>query len=563
MKAVYGNGVRGAVARAIDGAVDLVFPGWAVRRREARIRSAVMLEYDAAARKRTRRAPAAIVSADDDLLDDLETMRANARSMVRDDANAAALVQVLTENVVGTGITPQAMVRPEDTGMTDSQADEWNRACEALFLRWAQDEADATEHSTFFALQAQAFGELLRDGEHLSHRLTVTGGAPRELLSACEFIDVDRLQSPRGVKGDVRAGVEVGRRMQALAYWLTPRHPAERLTRYDDERLKKNEPERWRRFEGGLPAILHAFRRTRAGQRRGVPMFSASFGLVEALNDMLETEVVASRAASKICLLVKQAVTPAIAAASPGLQREPEGEWHEQLESGTIKYLNEGEDAQPFVPQRPGNTWEAFMVRVLRTICASFGLPYELVARDFARMNYSSARVALLEARRGFELWQQLLVDQFCAPWWRIVITEGVLRGILPAPRGWLQDPRPFLRAVWVPPSWGYVDPTKEIEASRAAVEANLSTPQQEAQRNGMDAETILEARARFLRKAREVEERYELPEGALTGAKPAAPAAPAAPPPGGEAGDGEQPQADQAEDAKDNGTAPDEDPNQ
>jgi hypothetical protein len=62
------------------------------------------------------------------------------------------------------------------------------------------------------------------------------------------------------------------------------------------------------------------------------------------------------------------------------------------------------------------------------------------------------------------------------------------------------------------------------------AVEANLSTPYDEAARAGLDAEQILEARSKFFVRAREIEERDGHEPGTLTRVgKPApAPAAPA-----------------------------------
>jgi len=71
------------------------------------------------------------------------------------------------------------------------------------------------------------------------------------------------------------------------------------------------------------------------------------------------------------------------------------------------------------------------------------------------------------------------------------------------------------------------VDPKTDVEASVAAVAANLSDPYEEAAKQGRDAEQTLEARARFLVKAKEIEERDGLEAGVLTRA-PNAPSPPA-----------------------------------
>ncbi len=501
------QGVGGFVARAFDSMLSPFAPRLVLGRQRAR---AEMLAYDMAQKKRTRRTQRA-GSADSDLLTDLPQMRTNSRAMVRDDSAASALVRVLEDNIVGTGMRPQMIVDRVAAGLSDAEANAWNETVEKWFESIA-GEIDATEADSFWEMQRQALRTMVVDGEFLLKRVFASDGS-RRTSTAWEMIDADRLVDPhQGSTVDIRSGVEVGERQQAVAYWITPRHPDEMRVRWASPRLAKNQAERYAKVgPNGRPIVLHGFRRDRAGQTRGVPFLASSFGLVESMNDMLDAELTAARAAAKFCVFVRQTVEP-----GHGLQNE-DGAWIEKLESGTIRYLNKGEQIESFSPNRPGNNFDPFVVRVLRSICAANGLPYEMVARDFGGMNYSNARVALIEARRGFEVLQQLLAEKFCQPIFASMVYDGVLSGELPAPRGFRQRPDLFLRALWQPPGWGWVDPVKEIEASRLAIENSLSTPQAEASRQGGDAEANLEQRARHLRKAREIEARYELPEGSLT----------------------------------------------
>jgi len=518
-------GAAGFVARLVDHAVDVLAPQRAVKRRRARAESAALLNFDAAQRKRTRISRTSD-SADQDLLGsgslagDLGEMREQARALVRDDSHGAALIEVLEDNVVGTGLRPQSTTRPERTGMTDKQTEQWAADCEGVFGDWADSAdagSDASEHSTFWDLQRQTLRGWLVEGEAFAHRVNVPPDKifGRELATAIEMIDPDRVETP-AQKADrnrnIRGGVEIGPRGQARQYWITPRHPRE----YRFKRPGQNDPRPVSRFKDRVPNIVHVFRRLRAGQTRGIPKMAASFGLFEHMNDFLDSEVTAARAASKISMWIRQTIDPStdFSLSTPTSATDVR---HESLQSGTIRYLNDGEEMQAFNPNRPGAQFDPFVVRVLRSICASFGLPYEMAVKDFGGMNYSNARVALLESRRGFECAQVMLASQFCRPWWRVAIMEAVARGIIPAPNGFLENPGPFLRTVWVPPSWGWVDPIKEVESSRLAVENNLSTPQIEAARNGIDVQTVLEQKARFLKLAAATEERFELEPGALT----------------------------------------------
>jgi lambda family phage portal protein len=505
------RGVGGAVARAVDAVLSPFAPRTVLQRQHAR---AQLLNYDMAQRKRTRRVQRA-GSADTDLLQDLPELRKNSRAMTRDDGAASALVQVLEDNVVGTGLRPQMMVDRERTGLSDSEADRWNREVEQVFDDAAREHLDATEHDSFWSMQALALRTIVTDGECLLHRIYIED-KQRTIGTAYEIVDVDRLVDPPNAGGrDIRSGIEIGDRLQALAYWITPRHPGENLGRWPTDRLRLNKPERWVRHAGGQMSILHVFKRKRPGLTRGVPLLAPCFGLVEAMNDMLETELNAARAAAKFCAFIKQTLDPANL--PNNLEQDQDAQWHERLESATIRYLNPGEEVQAFNPNRPGNNFDPFVVRVLRSICAATNLPYELVLKDFGGMTYSSARVALLEARRGFEVLQQMLVEKLCAPVFRSVVIDAVIHGKLRMPRGFLDNPEPFVHAYWQPPAWGWVDPVKEIEASRLAIESNLSTPQAEAARQGGNAEANAEMKARYLKHCYALEKRYGLDKGELT----------------------------------------------
>jgi capsid protein len=142
-------------------------------------------------------------------------------------------------------------------------------------------------------------------------------------------------------------------------------------------------------------------------------------------------------------------------------------------------------------------------------------------------MNLSSARAMLRECRRGFDKMRKRLVRMFCRPWYGNVIRAAVGAGRLRPPAQWLDRTAAFLSHRWVPPTYGMVDPKTDVEASVAAVAANLSDPYEEAAKQGRDAEQTLEARARFLVKAKEIEERDGLEAGVLT-REPNAPSPPA-----------------------------------
>lgn len=524
------KGLLGAIARAGDAVVDVFAPRIALRRRGARAKTAAALAFfEGATSSRTRRRWSSS-SADAEILADLGPVRDNARGIVRDNVYAAAAVRVIEDNVVGSGIKVQACAKAERTGLTDKQVAEWNRQCEEVFETWAEDWADATDQETFWDLQRRALRLAIVEGESFAHRVLVNGVPGRKLSTAVEFIDPDRVQNPKRLRdpSKFRDGVEIGARGQPVRYYVTPQHPGDRLSQ-----SSKNEPVALARFRNGFANVVHVFRRDRPGQSRGISAFAPAIAQFDHAHHYTESEMIAARANAQVAMFVNRPVTEQDPDIYP--VQETVGDdatssattnvYHENLDAGTIEYLNEGETIQGFIPNRPNSGYGEFIVRILRGIAASLDISYELLAKDFGGMNYSSARVALLESRRGFEALQQsLVIGQFSRPWYRNVIQEAVLRGILKRPKGWNTNQEAFLETRWVPPSWGWVDPVKEITAAALAIEKNLSTPQQEASRNGFDAEEVILSRARHIRSAIDAEEMFDLPKGSISGVAVAAP---------------------------------------
>lgn len=541
-KGIY-SGVAGFLGRVVDKTIAIVAPGLTHRMQQARMKSAALLSYEAAKITRTNPSVAG-GSADSEILPDLEAIRNASRAMVRDDAHVASAIMVLEQNIVGTGIRPQATCTPEATGMSPEDCDAWRAACEAEFARWAEDEADATRRGTFYDLQRLVCRSRVTDGEAIAH--AVVGG---DGLVACELIDPDRLLSPGFFDTDkIRGGVELGPHGEPVAYHILPAHPDDRYLGANfaqvPARIAAND-------SSGLSIVQHFYRRDRPGQTRGVPVIAAAIPFSRHLHHYLDSELIAARGASNFALFIKKAASATDADIFPVQGSESDSgqveSYHENIEPGTIEYLNEGEEPVPYSPNRPGAQFDSFVTRILRAITASMGLAYELVVRDFGSLNYINGRAMLMECRRGFDQERATLVRQFCRPWYHNVIRAAIGAGRLKPPARWLDNPTPFLAVRWVAPAYGWVDPKKDIESSAAAVAANLSTPYDEAARGGMDAEQILRERTRFLVKAKELEEANDLQPGVLTNPVPSGASAPAVQgsPPSPTADSGDEDEAD------------------
>ena len=479
--------------------------------RRNRIRAQGLLTYEAARIGRTN-SRSFSGSADAEAIPSLQVLRDGSRSMVRDDAHAAAAVRVLEENTVGKGILPQSICTPEATGMTEEQCADWRQSCEDAWREWSEH-ADATNYGSFYDLQRIVVRSLMADGEGLAH-LVWDGD---DLF--CELIDSDRLESPHMIDKDrLRAGVELGDRGQPLRYHILDSHPADAAFG-----ARTALTGTWvNATDNDYSLVQHVFKRDRAGQTRGVPWLASALTYNKHLHGYLNSEMIAARANSNIAMFVTR--SPDLDGEYvPGSSPQDEGKRLHSLEAGTIEYLEEGEKIESFTPSRPGTQFDAFVTRILRAVWASQGLSYELVAKDLGGMNYSSARSMLLECRRGFDAVRAMLIRQFCMPWWSNVIRAKISDGTLEMPREFRANPKPFLAVRWMPPAYGWVDPVKEIESSRLAVENRFSTHYDEAARLGLDAEDLLRKEGQYIVAGRNIEAELGLKPGALVpnGASP------------------------------------------
>lgn len=550
------------IGSRLDRAVELVAPAWALRRQVARVRSHLFRQAFPSGRGQRLHADWNPVGLSGDAaIADLADLRARARDLVRTEPHAASLIRVLEENVVGTGIRPQSRATADETGLPQTLVDEWNRATDRVFAAWANSTlADATGAGTFWELQRLIFRAFKMDGEAIVHPVYLPeDGAPRVVRVAIEVVPAERLGTPTGQAADalpenlaarIRQGVEVGNRDQALAYWIADGNPDDPV-RYPDVSWR-----RIRKYREGRPNVLHLFRREQADQHRGVPVLATVLSTFRMLSKYLEAELTAARVAACISMFVTRSGMADELPPGFELAGDNDGRILERLEPGVIEYLDPGETIQAFKADRPGTTFDPFVTRMLRAIAAAVGLPYELLVRDFSRTNYSSMRAALLETRRGFRCDQALLANLVLQPIRELVLEDAYARGLLPRVPGFLDIRRALFRTRWVPPAWGWVDPTKEIQASRDAVAGGLSTLADEASSNGQDWKDVAEGRARELVALRELEEIHQLPPGSLSGLAPAASDAAVDPEQGSEV---QQPET-QDEESGPGGSSPDDD---
>jgi lambda family phage portal protein len=423
--------------------------------------------------------------------------QARAADLSVNDWAANSGLNSIATNAVGTGLKPQSRINYKRLGISRDQARELQNDIEAIWAAWTP-RAHVRGMLHFEDIQFLGLRTMLRLGElvHLPVMRKAIG-SPLEL--AIQDLSPTRLKTPLDKRFDssVVDGVELDQFGAPAAYWLATPGPAIGGV-YDPSMLLSSQFTRVPAKIGHRPGCFHLFRYHEEEQIRGESMLRPGINLFRHLSDSLDNELLAQVVTSSMAMFIaKEPGTPL----PDYIAEEKEGEkkvYHQEIPAGVVVYGNDGEKPHMLETSRPSPNWAVFCEFVLRAMAASIDMPYEVLAKDFSKTNYSSARAALLEAWRVFILYRTWLIRHFCQPIWEMVIEEAWLNGSLAFPAGapdFYDAMTLYTQATWIGPSRGYVDPVKEIAATITALENRLMTYSEAIAERGRDFDEVMDER--------------------------------------------------------------------
>jgi lambda family phage portal protein len=213
-------------------------------------------------------------------------------------------------------------------------------------------------------------------------------------------------------------------------------------------------------------AIWAVFRK-RYGQTRGLPVIAAALNAYGRLNNYLDYESLAAEGAAMLGLKITREPTDESLAGVGDNTDAATGATFDKIqkfEPFSVWDLLPGEDVGMVNSNRPGDAFTPYTQMMCRIVGVAVGFPIELMLMDFSAGNFSSQRMALEEARRSFRRWQQFCHRKLCMPWYRWQIARGVASGELPAREDIFKA-----NVQW--PGWPYIEPYKEANANKIAVD--------------------------------------------------------------------------------------------
>lgn len=419
------------------------------------------------------------------------------------DGVAKSGVNSIATNVIGCGLAPQSVIPAGVLNLDPEIVAGVQDRMEWLWSEWC-GQAHYGGILGFADLQMLGLRSLVRHGEML--HLPVMDERPgcRFALRLQEIRPV-RLRTPWDRQFDpcIHDGVEVSETGIPLAYWIASPKPSAAML--DDTMFTSSQFMRIPANIGHRRGIFHIFRPDDEEQHRGTSSLAAALKFFRHFNDSIDYELLAQVLAASFPVFIglengTQDLPAYLKTNEDEEGQQEEKRYYQDIPPGGIMYGNKGEKPEVLESKRPSANFLNFCELVLRIMASSLEIPYEVLTKDFSKTNYSSARAALLEAWRVYEVYRSFFTRHYCQPLWQMVQEEAYLRGYLKLPAGApdFYEAMPYwCNTRWIGPARGYVDPTKEIAANISAIDAGLMSRSEAIAERGGDFDEIAEQLAR------------------------------------------------------------------
>lgn len=425
-----------------------------------------------------------------------QAIQKRARDLTANDAHAASLADSMALNTVGTGLQPQAQPH-KSLGLDEAAAKNFADQAELIWKKWAK-RADASGRFDFDAIQHLCALRLVTDGEFFVMPTMVEPEPGRDLRLALQPVDSMRVLTPPGqmTNDKVNDGIILGPGNRPLLYYVAE-PPDGNLARVATCNKFREVPAR----VGHRPGMMHGFIWKEADQVRGTSALAPAMKLYKDLSDYLDFELVGAIVAASFPVFIEQPTTGAL----PGTQfgKTPNAAPPTEVSPGQILTGLPGQKPHILKSERPSGTFPAFTEILLRAAGAASGQPYERIAKDFSKTNYSSARAALLEAWKVDSFYRMFVRGMLCQRTYEMVMEEAYLRGQLVLPKGapgFYEAFDAWCAALWLPPARGSIDPLKEMQANILGLASSILTLADIAAGDGSDWEAKVTQRGREIK---------------------------------------------------------------
>lgn len=461
---------------ALEKLIGVFSPKWAAQREAWKQSLDVVRSYDAGRNDRLNSGWTPIWNQSAEMTDKAyrDNIRARARDLERNSDIANGIISAWVRNVVGRGLTMQAKTDDEDL----------NTLIEKLWKYWCKARnCDVNGVQTFHEIIRTAVQRKYVDGGiMIAKTYTSAGVIPFQI----QLIEVDELDTgairPNFKGNTVVDGVEVNSFGKPVGYHIK-------------QYLPDGSPGTESRFYS-VDDIVFYFSKTRPSQVREMSQLAQTVPRIRDITSYMEAVSVKERVATCLSVFIKKAI-PSGGVVGRGSRAGPlpgnAGYNGVSMTPGMISELQPGEDIAIVNPANQGGSATDFVRLQQRLSGAGQGLSYETTSRDMSQVNYSSARQGLIEDERTYSIEQDNLIEHVLSEIYETFLISAVIAGEISINiHDFWNGKRGYLDHIWVPQGRKWIDPQKEANANRTAMQTGQRTFQQICMEQGLDWKEVI-----------------------------------------------------------------------
>jgi lambda family phage portal protein len=422
-------------------------------------------------------------------------IRRTARQFEEDSDIAKRALDLLEQNIIGTGVIPEPTARtPEGKSAAD-----FNRLVARKLRDWRR-RPEATHRMSDGTAKRLAFRSFARDGEVLIQHLRGNVSNFRHaspLPYSYELIEADRLPfdfdnqtGGSAIGGTIVQGIALNAWGEPQAYFLHPQNPDESRTpvALDFKNLLRKPK----------ADIIHVAAIKRIAQLRGVSQFATVMSRLEDVTEVDEAERVAVRIAASIGLAVYDDARRGPSASATDAEREVD--WH----PGMILNLGSDSRAEVLESKRPTESLLPWRKSQLQALAGGVGVTGSALMLDYMG-SYSSQRQELVEGASSYGVIWSYWVDTVEEPMYREALALLLRTDAEVSKLAKGVDDATLFDAEFSRPVMPWVDPDKEAKALTTQYELGIKTKADMIRERGGIPEEVIEGVADEKRAAAEL----------------------------------------------------------
>lgn len=409
-----------------------------------------------------------------------DTVRARARDLERNSDIMNSVTGAYKRNVFGAGYRLRA----------NSGDDALNHELERLWKIWCKKQnCDVTGTQSFNAMMRMAIRRKKIDGGIILLKRYTSDGLIPFKLQALEVDELDlSAMATHKKENKVVGGIEYNPYNRPVGYYIK-QYSIDGFTEKSPVYIEAKD-------------VIFFYTKTRPSQIREMSDMSPTISRIRDANEFMRAVSVKERILACLSVFIERDLPPSgvnhgrgiTAAGTGGEQYNYQGK---TLTPGMIQYLNQGDKVQAVVPSGQATDATAYLKQEIRLVGAGQGLSYETTSRDMSESNYSSARQGMIEDDLTYVDDKDQLMEMMDEIYETFIISL-VLAGKVEIMDFWTGK-EIYMEHTWIQAPKRWIDPLKEANANKTALNTGQKTWGDLASENGKDWKEQIDEMAEIL----------------------------------------------------------------